>query len=228
MKKINYFLALSLITATSPAVYANAENHADSNQQVPQQNPSAAWEEVAMNAPSSNAEYVIAGEDFIFIPGKDNTNKIQLKKSNVVSKPHQGKDQKSIATKDFTKLWRSGGQYNQEKPTAALVWQKGSDQYEMDVTIDRIAPGKGKNLTLTAIPAGTEASFRKNGQQITQEEFVAAAAQDGKQDVAIWINETIPDKNPSEANPSAHPETATEQSPSGKDSQEKTTPKQGS
>lgn len=189
MKKTRYYLALALTTATFSAAYANTEGQETWGQQPSAQHPSATWENVAQAEPTSNAEFVIAGTEVTITPGKNNTHTIQVATPSVVAKPHQGAAEKSFASKEFSKLWGNGGAFSKSNPQATLVWHKGQDQYELDLTISKAATGK-KGITLTAVPTGAEWTFHKNGQKISQAEFFSAASEGGKEDVAVWINET--------------------------------------
>jgi hypothetical protein len=200
MKK-PYYLALAIATATSTMAYASPEEHAMGH-------PSAAAEhadQAAPAEPTSNAEYFIGGNDITISPGKKNSHKIQLTSASVTAKPHQGPAEKAFDTKKFSRLWGRNGPFKQANPTATVTWNNGPNQYEMDVTLAGAASGKN-GMTFTTVPTGAEGSFRKNGEPISQEEFFSAAAEGGKQDVAVWVNESSSEPNPSSSDAGTHPE----------------------
>jgi hypothetical protein len=185
MKKTNYFLALAL--AAAPVTFANAAEGQDAQGQ---------WEltEVAVQQDTQdqhtgNAEFVVTGEDVIVQPNGTNTNNIQVKTPSVISKPHQG-DQKDFTNQKFVELWSPKNQYGQANPSGTLAWRNGQDQYEMVATISNAKSAGKKGLTLIAVTGDPQISYRKNDQTITQEEFFEATSKNGKQEVAVWINET--------------------------------------
>lgn len=185
MKKTNYFLALALAAAPVTLVNAAEEQDAQSQWELTE----VAVQQGAQEVHPGNAEFVVTGEDFKVQTSGNNKNNIQIKQPAVVYKPHQGDKEKGYTNQDFAKLWNSNNQYAQANPSATLAWKNGQDRYEMIATISSAKGGK-RDLTLTAVTGDPQLSFQKNDQTITQNEFLEATSKNGKQEIAVWINET--------------------------------------